>query len=67
MKLFTQMSRVQSATGNWDSLAQVTVCHRRPLHVSAVRGQYKLDLNLSAVLVAGRICNHKPFSSPAQL
>jgi hypothetical protein len=49
--LFTQMSRVPSATGNWDSLAhaQVTVCQ--------VIVQYQdnmLDLNLAVVLIAGR-------------
>ena len=49
--LFTQMSRVPSATGNRDSLAhaQVTVCQ--------VIVQYQdnmLDLNLAVVLIAGR-------------
>jgi hypothetical protein len=52
-KLFTQMSRVQSATGNWDSLAQVTVCHMRPLQVTVQYQDNMLDLNLSAVLIAG--------------
>ena len=53
-KLFTQMSRVQSASGNWDSLAQVTVCHRKPLQVTVQYQDNMLDLNLAAVLIAGR-------------
>ena len=43
-KLFTQMSLVQSATGNWDSLAQVIVQYQDNM----------LYLNLAAVLIAGR-------------
>ena len=42
--LFTQMSRVPSATGNWDSLAQVIVQYQDNM----------LYLNLAAVLIAGR-------------
>ena len=43
-KLFTQMSLVQSATGNWDSLAQVIVQYQDNM----------LYLNLAAVLIAAR-------------
>jgi hypothetical protein len=48
-KLFTQMSLVQSATGNWDSLAQVIVQYQDNM----------LYLNLAAVLIAGRFATVK--------
>ena len=63
-KLFMQMSRIQAATGNWDSQAQVTVCLRKPLHVQVQYKDNMLDLNFVGVLVAGRFASIKMIPLP---